>query len=78
MWCFKVLVLLPSVFLERPCVPRELPTGWPLPFLGFEFCVMPLLVMIALRWWTSPRKCPRTRLGSAQRSATSLYPPPVP
>lgn len=57
-------------------LPRELPTGRPLTLLGFEFCVFPLLVMIAHAAVELAWKAPGTRLGSAHRPASTHSPPP--
>lgn len=40
-------MLPPPVFLERPCWRVNYLQAGPSPFWVFEFCVMPLLVMIA-------------------------------
>lgn len=55
-------------------LPRELPTGRPLTLLGFEFCVFPLLVMIAHAAVELTWKAPGTRLGSAHRPVSSHSP----
>lgn len=56
-------------------LPRELPIGRPpLPLLIFEFCVFPLLVMIAHAAVDLAWNGPGTRLGSAQRPVSTPFP----